>query len=203
MAYKRTNWTSDEIQRALTNPTHSASGPHAHSSKHAVSGELAQNPQFQKARTTAVIYDDKHRDSNLAARQALDNQKASGTISNTQYKKQIALVPLPEPEVGRHSTLNDVAVGNALARAFNNVAMQPHLGTLDTGSDMRVHVNFAGNIGTGNFHQTGQPSRAATFNSLFVYLKPNPGNLDIPIFQTVVPSEQHKVGGSDPIVAIP
>jgi hypothetical protein len=203
MPYQRNNWTADEIVRALSNPTHSASGPHAHSSKHAVSGELAQNPMFQKARTTAVIHDDKHRDSNLAAQQALTQQKQSGALSNTQYKKQMAQVPSPEPEVGRHSTLNDVAVANALSRAFNTVAMRPHLGTLDGGVDLKVHVNFAGVIGTGNFHETGQASRAATFNSLFVYLKPNPGNRDIPIFQTVVPSEQHKAGGNDPIIAVP
>jgi hypothetical protein len=30
--------------------------------------------------------------------------------------------------------------------------------------------------------------------------KPNPGNKDVPIFQTVVPGNQHKLGGSDPII---
>jgi hypothetical protein len=202
MPYKRTNWTVSEIQRALSNPTHSESGPHAHSSKHAVSGELAQNPQFQKARTTAVIHDGRQKDSNLAAQQALGNQKAAGTLSNTQYKKQMAQVPLPSAEVGKHSTLNDVATANALLRVFNDSSMQPHLGTLDAGSDLKVHVNFSGNIGSGHVHETGQPSRPASFKSLFVYLKPNPGNADIPIFQTVVPSEQHKAGGNDPILTI-
>jgi hypothetical protein len=150
-----------------------------------------------------VIHDGKHRDSNIAAQQALNQQKLAGTLSNTQYKKQMAQVPLPEPEVGRHSTLNDVAIANALSRAFNDGAMRPHLHGLDAGADTKVHLNFSGTIGTGNFHATGQPSRPATFNSLFVYLKPNPGNSDIPIFQTVVPAEQHKAGGTDPIIAIP
>jgi hypothetical protein len=150
MPYERNTWTAAEILRALSNPIHAAGAPHAHSSKHAVSGELARNPLYQKARTTAVIHDGKHRDSNIAAQQALNQQKLAGTLSNTQYKKQMAQVPLPEPEVGRHSTLNDVAIANALSRAFNDGAMRPHLHGLDAGADTKVHLNFSGTIGTGN-----------------------------------------------------
>lgn len=202
MPYKRTDWRQDELIRALQNPTHAPTGPHAHSSKHAVQGELAHHPLFQHARVTTAVYDDAHRDSNLAVQQDLLAKKAAGQLSNTQFKKQMKKASLPAPEVGKHSTLDVVFTANALLRALKHGDMQPHLGTLDGGDDVKVHVNFRNGIGDGLIHEAGQPIRKGAFRSLFIYMKPNPGNRDLPIFQTVVPSEAHKSGGGDPILEL-
>lgn len=202
MPYKRTNWRQDELIRALQNPTHAAAGPHAHSSIHAVEGELANHPMFQRARVTATVHDARQKASNVAAQDALRAQWAAGALSKTKLNKELKKVPVPAPEAGKHSTLGVVFMANALLRALNHPDMQPHLGTLDGGTDVKVHVNFRNGIGSGYLHQAGQASRPGSFTSLFVYMKPNPGNRDIPIFQTVVPSESHKSGGNDPIMEL-
>ena len=191
MPYQRKNWTFQEILKALQNPVHSKSGPKAHSSKHATVGELASHPLFQKARVEALIVDDKHKESNIIYQ----------TASKSQQKKH----PMPSPEVGTHSTLDGSLVAKALESAFNSIVLQPHLAQLDAGKDMKVFINYSNSIGKGWVFRTGwNPSQQDMF-CLFVYLKPNPRNKDIPIFQTVVPHTKPKVSSgpkSTPVVKI-
>ena len=205
MPYTRTNWKLHELKIALANPVHSHGGPHAHSAMHAASGELANHPLFQKARVTANIVTGGASDRNAHFHAKGPDgtwvkNPATGTnlYSNSQRNNN----PIPKPDASRHSVLDVDQIAAALVRALNAPAMQAHLGNLDAGRDMKVHVNFVASIGRGNVHATGQASTGADFVSLFVYCKPNPGNKDVPIFQTVVPSDQRKVGGPDPIVSI-
>jgi len=191
MTYARTNWTFQEIQTALQNPVSSESGPKAHSSKHAAEGELASSQLFQKARVEALIVDDKHKESNIAFAFA----------SKSQQKKH----PMPAPEVGTHSTLDSSLVALALQSAFNTTSMQSYLAQLDADEDMKVFLNFSISIGKGWVYRTGWNPSEEDMVCLFVYLKPNPRNRDLPIFQTVVPQNQHKVssGPKDtPVVKI-
>lgn len=205
MPYARKNWKTHELKIALANPVSADGGPDAHSSKHAVSGELANHPMFQKARVNAVVTSGNASSQNARFHaKGVDGtwlKKADGTNlhSNSVRKNN----PIPKPEVGRHSALDVERIAAALVEALNDDAMQVNLQTLDAGNDMKVHVNFTNSIGRGNIHQTGMASQIGVdFVSLFVYCKPNPNNTDVPIFQTVVPSNQTKVGGGDPIVAI-
>lgn len=184
MPYARTNWTFQEIHKALQNPVSSESGPRAHSSKHATEGELAASPLFQKARVNALIVDEKHRESNIAY---------AGASKNQQKKH-----PVPAPEVGVHSTLDSVLIATALAKAFNSFAMQAHLAQLDTGQDMKVFLNFSVSLGKGMVFKTGWSPAQQDMVCLFVYLKPNPRNKDLPIFQTVVPQTSHKIVSGGP-----
>lgn len=191
MPYARTTWTFQEIHRALQNPVSSASGPDAHSRKHATEGELASNPLFQKARVEAVVHDEKHKESNIAFAGA----------SKSQQKKH----PMPGPEVSMHSTLDSALVAAGLEMAFNTFAMQSHLSQLDSGTDMKVFVNFPLSIGKGTVYRTGYSPAEQEIVCLFVYLKPNPHNRDIPIFQTVVPHTAHKAQPSPtatPVVSV-
>lgn len=204
MPYARTNWTIRELKLALANPVHADGGPHAHSNIHAVASELANHPLFQKARVTAQIVGGNARYSNAKYHAKGPDgtwvKKPDGTnlYSNNQRKQN----PMPSPDADKHSALNVEDVAAALATALSDPALQPHLAVIDAGNDMKVHLNFAAHIGRGNLHQTGMASQTVDFISLFVYAKRNPNNKDVPIFQTVVPSNQHKVGGSDPIIAL-
>lgn len=204
MPYARTNWTIHEVKIALANPVSTTSGPRAHSAMHAVAGELANHPLFQKARVTAEIVTGgaTHKNDHFHARDPNGGfmKKADGTNlhSNATRKNN----PIPMPDASRHSALNVESMAPALVNALNYPTMQDHLKTLDAGTDMKIHVNFAATIGRGNLHETGQPSISVDFFSLFVYCKINPNNKDVPIFQTVVPSNQLKVGGSDPIITV-
>lgn len=204
MPCARTNWKVQEVKIALANPISSGSGPKAHSAMHAPSGELGNHPLFQKARVQAEIVTAgaSHANDKYHQRDATGAylKKPDGTYlySNSQRKNN----PIPVPDASKHSALNVESVAAALVIALNDPAMQAHLATLDLGNDMKVHVNFSATIGRGYVHQTDLPSQAADFVSLFVYCKPSSTNKDIPIFQTVVPSNQLKVGGGDPIVSI-
>ncbi len=191
MAYARTTWTFQEIHRALQNPVSSDTGPDAHSKKHATEGELASNPMFQQARVNALVHDEKHKESNIAY---------AGASKNQQKKH-----PMPAPEVPVHSTLDSALVASGLEKAFNTFGMQTHLGQLDAGSDMKVFVNFSVSLGNGMVYRTGYSPAQQEIICLFVYLKPNPRNKDIPIFQTVVPHTAHKVQASPqatPVISI-
>lgn len=197
MPYARQTYTVNELTRLLANPVSAPSGPAAHSSKHGVEGELASHPMFQRARVEAVVHDGRKSDLNAPfhARDHLGNW----VHSNNQRRQH----PLPSPDVGRHSTMSATDMATALAQAFNSAAMQPHLATLDGGTDMRVNVNFTLPIGGGAAHRTGHPSTAMNVVSLFVYCKANPANEDLPIFQTVVPKDTHAApGGGTPVVVI-
>lgn len=205
MPYARKNWKAHELKIALANPVHAIGGPDAHSSKHAVSGELANHPLFQKARVNAVVTSGNASQSNAHFHaKGLDGswvKKDDGTNlhSNSVRKNN----PLPKPEASRHSALDVELIAAALVNALNCDAMQIHLQTLDAGNPMKVHVNFSDSIGKGNIHQSGMASQiGVNFISLFVYCKPNPGNSDVPIFQTIVPSSQNKLDGSDPIITM-
>jgi hypothetical protein len=206
MPYARTNWKTHELKIALANPVHAHGGPHAHSAMHAGAGELANHPLYQKARVTAEIVTGgaTHRNDHFHAKGPDGTwvKNASGT-ANLYSNSQRAAHPIPKPDASRHSVLSVDHVANALVRVLNDPTMQPYLANLDAGHDMKVHVNFGASIGRGYVHATGQPSMQADFVSLFVYCKRNPGNKDIPIFQTVVPSDQRKVGGGDPILNLP
>lgn len=195
MPYARQNWKSHEVKLALSNPVHAASGPHAHSSKHAASGELANHPMFQRARVTATVYSDRAKDSN-----AQYHTKSDGVHWDSSKSVRKAN-PMPKAEVGTHSTMDVLDMAPALVTALNSAAMQTHLATLDGGNDMKVHVNFSSSIGTGNIHKASGTTTAA-MQCLFVYCKPNPNNKDVPIFQTVVPSDTHKSGGNDPVISV-
>ena len=195
MPYARQNWKPHEVKIALANPVHSASGPHAHSFKHATAGELANHPMFQRARVTATIHTDKAKDSNASY-----HTKSDG-FHWDHGKSARKSHPMPKAEVGTHSTLNVESLAPALVTALNSGPMQTHLATLDAGNDMKVHVNYTSTIGTGNVHRASGTSSAA-MQTLFVYCKPNPNNKDVPIFQTVVPSDTHKAGGNDPIITV-
>jgi hypothetical protein len=175
MPYARKNWTAAEVERALANPRSSASGPAAHSHIHGVAGELANHPLFQKARVTAEIY----------------QRDWHGNLGH-------------KPEVNKHSTLPASLMAAGVALAFCSDPLQGFLRTLDQGADMKVKVNFQRPIGTGQLHQTGHASRSAEIRALFIYCKPNPGNRDIPIFQTVIPMENHyNIGqGNNSVVVI-
>jgi len=196
MPYARKNWKSHELTIALANPVHSQSGPRAHSAMHAASGELANHPLFQKAR---VIYEvttggASHRNDHFHAKgpdgKFVKKHDGSNLYSNSMRKRN----PIPLPDASRHSVLEVGRVAEALVKALNSDVMQPLLQNLDNGHDMKVNVNFLDSIGRGHVHATGQASAQVDFVSLFVYCKPNPGNKDIPIFQTVVPSDQPKAG---------
>jgi hypothetical protein len=204
MPYARTNWKEHELKIALSNPVHSHGGPHAHSAMHAGSGELANHPLFQKARVSAEIVTGgaTHRNDHFHAKGADGTWVKGPTGANLYSNSQRNNNPIPKPDASRHSVLDANFVAAALVRALNAPTMQAHLANLDAGNDMKVHVNFAAPIGRGHVHATGQASAQTDFVSLFVYCKPNPGNRDIPIFQTVVPSDQRKVGGGDPILNI-
>lgn len=195
MAYARQNWKTHELKIALANPVHSETGPHAHSSKHAASGELANHPLFQRARVTAVVHTETAKDSNASYHTKSDGFHWDHNSATRKAN------PMPRAEVGTHSALDVESLAPALRDALNSNDMQPHLGTLDGGADMKVHVNFSNSIGTGNIHKASGTTTAA-FVSLFVYCKKNPNNKDVPIFQTVVPSDTHKAGGSDPIITV-
>ncbi|MCK0149407.1 hypothetical protein MWU54_05195 [Marivita sp. S6314] len=195
MPYARKNWQLHEVSIALSNPVHSAAGPHAHSSKHATAGELANHPLFQRARVTATVHTDNAKDSNAS----FHTKESDGSWTNNSKTRHAN--PLPKAEVGTHSTLDVQDMAPALVNALNSDPMQAHLATLDGGGDMKVHVNFSASIGTGNVHRAAG-SHAAAMNCLFVYCKPNPNNKDVPIFQTVVPSDTHKAGGKDPIITV-
>ena len=196
MAYARQNWTEDEVLRLLANPVHSETGPHAHSSKHAASGELANHPMFQKARVTALIISEQQRSANAKYHVKDDHGKYP---KNAKFR---GANRVPRPEVGTHSVLRDDLVATALTQALNHNDMQAHLQGLDGGNDLKVHANFhTGSFGRGKIH-TAANSADADFVSLFIYCKPNPSNADLPIFQTIVPSDQLKVGGNDPIIQI-
>ncbi len=197
MPYQRTNYKVHELKIALANPVSSQSGPHAHSNKHAVSGELANHPLFQKARVSANVYQNGASDANRVY-----HMKSDGVHWDYNSATRHAN-PIPKPEVGRHSAVDVNLLAPALRDALNHASMQPHLGTLDGGTDMKVHVNFTGAIGQGYEHTTTGGTAPVSFVSLFVYCKPNTGNRDIPIFQTVVPATAHKVGGHDPIITLP
>jgi hypothetical protein len=175
MPYARRNWTAAEVERALANPRSSSSGPAAHSHIHGVAGELANHPLFQRARVTAEIYQSNHQ----------------GNLVHG-------------PDARKHSTLPAPLMAAGVALAFCTDRLQPYLARLDAGSDMKVKVNFLRPLGTGQFHQTGHGSRIAEMKALFIYCKPNPGNRDIPIFQTVIPMENHyNVGqGNDPLIVV-
>ena len=183
MPYKRSNWTIKEISYALGNPRDAASGPHAHSHIHAVSGELYEHPLFQKGRVQGIIHSAEQRDSHRPYWAPDPSGKKKYQFSAKIRKK----FPLPKPEVGKHSTLKRASMAAALCQAFNHPHMQSYLGQLDKGSDMKVNVNFKSPIGMGKLHMPNQPSKDVKIVSLFVYCKPNPGNKDIPIFHTVVP----------------
>ena len=172
MPYARKTWTADEVERALANPRSSPSGPAAHSHIHGVSGELANHPLFQKARVTAEVY----------------QRNNQGNIVH-------------RPDAGTHSTLPAPLMAAGVARAFCKDQLQPCLATLDRGSDMKVKVNFVRPLGLGYIHKTGQATRNVEIRALFIYCKPNPGNRDIPIFQTVIPMESHyRIGeGNEPV----
>ena len=144
---------------------------------------------FQRARVTAVIHDDRQKASNAVYHTKHGNGQ---WVHNSQTRKQN---PLPKPEVKRHTTLNVEDLAAALVEALNSHAMQGHLASLDEGQDMKVHVNFESTIGTGNVHHGGVTA-SAPMVALFVYCKPNPANKDVPIFQTVVPSDSHKAEGA-------
>ncbi len=191
MPYARKNWTFQEIHRALQNPVSSESGPDAHSKKHATEGELASNPMFQQARVNALIHDDKHKESNIAYAGA----------SKGQQKKH----PMPAPEVSMHSTLDSALVASGLETALNTFSMQSHLSQLDSGEDMKVFVNFSVSLGKGMVYRTGYSPGQQDIICLFVYLKPNLHNKDIPIFQTVVPQTAHKTQASPkatPVISV-
>ncbi|QDC09217.1 hypothetical protein FHY55_08180 [Oceanicola sp. D3] len=197
MPYARRTWTINELVRLLSNPVSAPSGPAAHSAKHGVEGELASHPLFQKARVEAHVYDGRKSDLNASYHEK--NPDGTWVHSNSQRKQH----PLPSPEVGRHSTMSALDMATALMRAFNTAQMQPHLATLDGGSDMKVNVNFNLPIGNGLAHRTGHGTANVGVRSLFVYCKPNPGNADLPIFQTVVPKDQLAgPGGSTPLVTV-
>ncbi len=189
MPYARRNWKIDEVKIALANPVHSASGPKAHSSLHATAGELANHPLFQRARVTAIIHDDRQKASNAVYHTKHNNGQ---WVYNSHTRKHN---PLPKPEVKRHTALNVESLAPALVRALNSPAMQSHLASLDEGQDMKVHVNFDASIGTGKVHD-GEVTTSAPMVALFVYCKRNPANKDVPIFQTVVPSDSHKAEGA-------
>ena len=181
MPYARTNWTQSELLRLLKNPVHAAAGPHAHSSIHGVSGELASHPMFQHAR---VMND----------------------VTAAHKKKKVST----KAEASAHSTLDATDMAKALVRALNNPKLQPHLAALDTSraenkqwSDMKVWLNFIKPVGTGKMHQ-----RTGTNNfnvrAIFLYMKPNPNNADLPIIQTAVPHAEHKKAGTvkGPIIIV-
>jgi hypothetical protein len=175
MPYARKNWTTAEVERALANPSTAAKGPAAHSHIHAVSGELANHPLFQKARVTAEIY---------------------------EYNKKGKIVHGPDAKV--HSTLSAAIIAAGVVKAFNKDQLQPYLAILDRGLDMKVKVNFIKPLGFGYVHQTGNDSKRSEMRGLFIYCKPNPSNKDLPIFQTVVPySTAFKHGeAGDPVFLV-
>lgn len=166
MPYARQNWTIDEIQRLLENPIDPQSGPRAHSAIHAVVGELAENEMFQRARVTNLVCED--RGSGLA-----------------MYH-----------EARAHSTMPAAKVAAGLQRALNSDYAQNFLSEFDgkrgdENANLKFDVNFSSSIGRAKLHRSKDNSTSDfDCHCLFVYLKPNPGNADLPIFHTVVPYEK-------------
>ena len=179
MPYARQTWTQAVVTRLLQNPVHAAQGPHAHSGIHGVEGELANHPLFQRAR---VLND----------------------VTQTDRRGRVRT----RAEVGAHSTLDSQSMAAALTRVLNHARMQPHLQQLDQNRrdpafNLKIWVNFIRPIGQATLHRRAG-SRQFNPRCLFVYLKPNPGNADLPIFQTVVPHENHKPVGSvrEPVIIV-
>lgn len=181
MPYARKNWTTNEVSRLLQNPVHSPEGPHAHSRIHGVEGELASHPLFQRARV-------------------------NNDVTQVDRRGRVRT----RAEVGAHSTLNSLHMSQALVRALNHDRMQEHLAQLDQARQnsqynfsLKVWVNYIRPVGQADLHRRGG---SAQFNvrSLFVYLKPNPSNADLPIFQTIVPHAEHKAFGSvrEPVIIV-
>lgn len=175
MPYARQNWTINEVQRLTQNPVSAQGAPHAHSGIHATQNELASHPMFHRARATNRVVQTDRR----------------GRIRESN-------------EVGAHSTMGNQQLSQALLRALNHDRMQPHLQRLDQqGGDLKLWVNFIAPIGRGTLHRsTG--SAQIDIRCLFVYMKSNPGNQDLPIFQTLVPHGNHKPIGSvtDPVIIV-
>lgn len=172
MPYARQNWTKEELSRLLQNPVKSKDGPNAHSKIHAVQGELAKNEKFQHARVM--------------------NQ----TVQYVKGKLKV------RSEAKTHTTMDcdDVAAG--LCRALNHDRTQPLLKELDgKGNDkwgkITFHVNFKESIGRGIQHTENDTTHFDCI-SMFVYLKPNKGNADLPIIQTVVPKGKHEPNPKSP-----
>lgn len=201
MSYQRMNWTKNELVLALANPISAESGPHAHSYKHAVSGELANHPLFQKARVEYLISDSQSKSSNAIFFEKdpsgsgwLKKPDGTNVYSNSTRKKN----PLPSADASAHSCLDVDFVADAVKTAFNHPLMQAHLKLLDSNYDMSVFVNYLTTIGRGMIHKNNSGTIQTThndFDCLFIKCKPNPHNKDIPIFQTVVPHAVHKAGG--------
>ncbi|HVE38297.1 MAG TPA: hypothetical protein VNM14_00330 [Planctomycetota bacterium] len=107
-------------------------------------------------------------------------------------------------DVNTHSTLPAPLMAGGVARAFCKEQVQPYLARLDRNTDMKIKVNFIRPLGLGHVHKSGQPTRSVEMRALFIYCKPNPGNRDIPIFQTVIPMEKHYPlgAGQEPVFLI-
>jgi hypothetical protein len=174
MPYARTNWTFDEVLRITQNPVDISGDPHAHSKIHATDSELANHPMFQRARVLMEVTE----------------------IVRNRLKTKV--------EVGVHTTLKNTDMARALVRVLNHERMQSHLARLDqhTG-DVKVWINFIRPIGIGMYHNAAA-SVPINIKCLFLYMKANPGNKDLMIFQTLVPHENHKPFGSvtEPIIIV-
>ncbi len=107
-------------------------------------------------------------------------------------------------DVATHSTLPAPLMAAGVARAFCKEQLQPSLARLDRNTDMKIKVNFIRPLGLGYVHKSGQPSRQVEMRALFIYCKSNPGNRDIPIFQTVIPMEKHYPlgAGQEPVFLV-
>lgn len=167
MPYARTNWTKEEILGLLECPI-SLSGANAHANIHAVSDELHQNLMFQNARVKNQVC-------------FLDNKG--------KLKKKF--------EVPAHSTMDADLVADALCNAFNTDAVQTVLRELDemngdSEANVKFHINFSSEIGEATLHKRNGTTKVQC-NHLFVYLKKNPNQSDLPIIQTIVPYESHAV----------
>jgi len=184
MPYARKNWTEIEVSRLLQNPVQIGNRPPAHSRIHGIEGDLASNSLFQRARVT---------------NQVTTSEKKGKLITGTEVKL--------------HSTLDRRIMSRALARALNSQKMQEHLRKLDEALlrkkpdfnyNLKFWINYIRPIGQANLYQS-HGSGQFSVRCLFVYLRPNPGNRDLPIFQTVVPYENHKpIGsGNEPVVLVP
>tara|TARA_R110002049_G_scaffold4601_4_gene31794 strand:+ start:10493 stop:11035 length:543 start_codon:yes stop_codon:yes gene_type:complete len=172
MPYARQNWTEDEITRLLENPVDADKGPHAHSKIHAVSGELASNEMFQHARVL----------------------NRTTELVNGKFKVRT--------EATKHSTMASVDIARGLHKVLNHDNTQPLLRELDgKGNDdcakVTFHVNFNQSIGRGLLHSKQGVTHFDCIH-LFVYLKSNSGNSDLPVIHTVVPTGAHQPNPKKP-----
>ncbi len=173
-----------------------SAAPYAHANKHAVAGELQQNKMFQSARVTTPVFGSEPM-----------MKKGKPVIgSNGQLRRKVTLEKDAKPEVTDHSVKDRSFLANILSWVLNSNVLDSELKKLDAGTDLKAHVklnysmpmvdaemmHLQQTVSTVGGVKTFTATEQTRFlNQLFIYLKQNPNNKDIPIFHTVVPCDSN------------